>query len=137
MTDAPKYTRREGQKFSGFVRSHLAVIEAEMAAGIKQEQILEEIQAQTDFKDVKLETLRMSLYRAREWASQGKRLPAQAQSAAPSPAPGPAPEQAASQPPAIPGVKFASTAKSSFDYSPTKPGQDLSHLLGTEDKGKK
>jgi hypothetical protein len=141
MTDPPKkYQSREGQKFSGFVRAHMQVIEAEQDAGITLEAILKEINEQTVFTDVNLNTLKTSLQRARKKVREGGKLPPQAAIPAAA-ATGEAERQAA---PAQPvnqdqgGVKIATVAKKTFDYRPAKAGEGLSHLVGgNTEKGNK
>lgn len=139
MNKPPQYQSREGQKFSGFVRAHLAVIEAEQAAGIKLDQILADIHGQTNFKDANLDTFKNAIWRARRWVNEGKALPAQADGDNNSQAAGTsaAPTATAAEGQSVSGVKFAHVQKKSFGYQPPKAGQDMSHILGTTDKAKK
>lgn len=130
MRNSEVYNSRVGQRFSGFVREHLAIIEADMAAGMPQERILEQIRAQTGFKEVSLKTLRTTIYRARDRAQKCALIPTQPQTAA-SPH---ASSEPAGPAPATSTVRFALVATPTFDFSPAKPGQDISRLVGPQEQ---
>lgn len=129
----PKYVEREGQTYSGFIRSNLATIERECEAGISQERIYEEIRQTTSFTSQPLDTFRTALKRAR------KRLKAQPNSQLAAPAassPSPAPTPARQGATETNGVLMGRPKKTEFEYSAAQPGDNLEHILGTP-KGKK
>ena len=80
------------QSLSGYVRSHLAQIEADMEAGFSQESIVDDLKAQGFETTVPI--LRTLLYRARQRASTNPVAPpvvkeSPTKPAIPSPAPSP------------------------------------------------
>ena len=135
----PKYANRTGQKFSGFVRMHLSVIEAEQLAGMSLERILSDIRAGTDYKDMKLQGFKTALARARLKARAGK-LPHQAGLGPPPGTPAWLPATVATSPthPAAAADRTVirhAPPKGTFDFRNANEAGDLTHILGPK-KGK-
>lgn len=125
-----KYAVRKGQSFAGFVRTNLLVLDAERAAGISGQVMVEEIKEAAGY-DVNVFNLSTAMSRARrklkeEAAQRGTGDPKQS-----APMPGAAAAPAAQAVPAAPASNADRPRR--FSYDPNS--EDLTAIFGTSTPG--